>query len=62
MKKLVLSVIVEGDQLKILYEGKWESHFKHAEWTDTVGTIQAKLSRGGEKEKGAGKGGKAALE
>ena len=60
--KLVLSVSVANDQPKILYEGKWEKHFNHAEWTDMVGTNQAKLSRGGGKEKGPGKGAKAAPE
>ena len=59
-RKSVLSVTVQDDQIKIVYHGKWEQHFKHAEWTDMVGAIQVKLGRGA--EKGAGKGGKAAPE
>ena len=43
-RKLVLSVTVEDDQLKIVYEGKWEKHFDQVDWTDMVEIIQAKLS------------------
>ena len=54
-KKQILEVSVVDGQLKTSYDSKWEQHFSHAEWTDTVATISAKLQRGGEKGTGKGK-------
>ena len=52
-KKRVLEATVVDDQLKITIDSKWEQHFSHAEWNDTVKNIRDKLARRG--EKGAGK-------
>ena len=54
-KKRVLEVSVIDDQLKITYDSKWEQHFNHVEWTDTVTSIRVKLERGGDKGTGKGK-------
>ena len=60
-KKPVLSVFVENGELKITCDPKWDQHFQHVEWTESVGVIRAKLVRGMIKRDGKGKdAGKAA--
>ena len=54
-RKTVLSVTVEGEKMQITYDPKWEWHFNHTEWIDTVSAIRAKLERVGEKGTGKGK-------
>ena len=48
-------MIVEDRELKITYDPKWDQHFQHAEWAESVGVIRAKLVRGMTKGEGKGK-------
>ena len=54
-------MIVENGELKITFDPKWDQHFQHAEWAESVGVIRARLVRGMTKGDGKGKdAGKAA--
>ena len=43
-KTAICIELTEKDELKILYETKWEQHFQQKEWKDMVSIIETKLS------------------